>query len=70
MEKVNDFKWLKAQHSPNWGILDRDLWEAKARTDEVKLLDDPRADVCEEEEMAFKSTIALLVAYYTIMVWK
>lgn len=25
-DQVDDFKWLKAEHSPNWSVLDKDKY--------------------------------------------
>lgn len=48
---VNDFKWHKIQHSPNWAILERSEWETAAKSDLVTLLENPRPDISEEPEI-------------------
>ena len=48
---VNDFKWHKIQHSPNWAILERSEWETVGKSDLVTLLENPRPDISEELEI-------------------
>ena len=44
-KEVNDFKWLRIQHSPNWSILNREDWEKESKSEMVTLLTEPREEI-------------------------